>query len=132
MIETIGFSVRYIVNDIDAAIAFYTRHLGFTVHMHPNSFFAILSRDGLRLMLNTPTGPGGGAHPMPDGTAPKPGGSNRIQLQVGDLAKAIASLRQAGIRPGTDVINGIGARQILLQDPSGNLIELDELLPGRG
>ena len=82
----IGFSVRYIVNDIDAAIAFYTTQLGFGVQMHPNKFFAILSRDRLRLMLNTPIGPGGGAHPIPDGSKPKPGGSNRIQIQVRDLA----------------------------------------------
>jgi catechol 2,3-dioxygenase-like lactoylglutathione lyase family enzyme len=131
MIEMIGFSVRYIVNDIDAAIAFYNKYLGFTVQMHPNSFFAILSRNGLRLMLNTPTGPGGGAHPMPDGSKPKPGGSNRVQIQVGDLAKAVVDLRGAGIRFSTDVITGIGAKQILLQDPSGNLIELHELLPRR-
>jgi catechol 2,3-dioxygenase-like lactoylglutathione lyase family enzyme len=127
--EMIGFSVRYIVNDIDAAIAFYTKHLGFAVQMHPNEFFAILSRDGLRLMLNTSTGPGGGAHPMPDGSTPRPGGSNRIQIQVKDLAKEVANLREAGIRFGTDIITGIGAKQILLADPSGNLIELHELLP---
>jgi catechol 2,3-dioxygenase-like lactoylglutathione lyase family enzyme len=129
--EMIGFSVRYIVNDIDAAIAFYTRHLGFGVQMHPNEFFAILSRDGLRLMLNTPIGPGGGARPMPDGSMPSPGGSNRIQIQVSDLAKEVASLREAGVRFETDIITGIGAKQILLADPSGNLIELHELLQRR-
>jgi catechol 2,3-dioxygenase-like lactoylglutathione lyase family enzyme len=129
MIEMLGFSVRYIVDDIDAAITFYTKYLGFDVVMHPNDFFVILSRDGLRLMLNTPSGPGGGSHPAPDGSLPKPGGSNRIQIRVGNLAKEVASLREAGIHFGTDIITGVGAKQILLQDPSGNLIELHELLP---
>ncbi len=129
MIEMLGFSVRYIVNDIDAAITFYTKHLGFSVEMHPNSFFAILSRDGLRMMLNTPSGPGGGAHRLPNGGQPEPGGSNRIQIQVRDLAKEVADLCDAGVHFGTDIITGVGAKQILLHDPSGNLIELHELLP---
>lgn len=132
MVEMIGFSVRYIVNDINAAVTFYTKHLGFKVEMHPNEFFAILSRDGLRLMLNTPSGPGGGAHPTPDGRKPEPGGSNRIQIQVNDLAKEVAGLREAGIQFGTDIITGVGAKQILFQDPSGNLVELDELLSRQG
>lgn len=76
------------------------------------------------------SGPGGGAHPTPDGSPPKPGGSNRIQIRVADLAEEVASLREAGAHFGTDIVTGIGARQILLRDPSGNLIELHELLPG--
>ncbi len=132
MVEMIGFSVRYIVNDVDAAVGFYTKHLGFSVQMQPNSFFAILSRDGLRLMLNTPTGTGGGARPTTDGRRPEPGGWNRIQIQVKEIAKEVASLRQAGIQFRSDIITGVGAKQILLADPSGNLIELHELLPRQG
>lgn len=129
MIASSGFSVRYIVNDIDATIDFYTRYLGFGVVLHPNDFFAILSLHELQLMVNTPTGPGGGAHPMPDGSQPSPGGSNRIQIQVENLDKEVASLRKAGVNFSTDIISGIGAKQILLEDPSGNLIGLCELLP---
>jgi catechol 2,3-dioxygenase-like lactoylglutathione lyase family enzyme len=78
-------SVRYIVDSVDGAIAFYTQHLGFSVDAHPAPAFAILSRDDLRLLLNAPSGPGGAAQPMPDGRKPEPGGWNRIQLQVDDL-----------------------------------------------
>lgn len=129
MIEILGFSVRYVVTDMDAALAFYTKALGFSVQMHPNSHFAVLSRDGLRLMLSTPTGPGGGAQPTKDGRRPEPGGWNRIQLQVKDLAKEVAQLREQHVQFRTDTITGIGAKQILLADPSGNLVELHELLP---
>jgi catechol 2,3-dioxygenase-like lactoylglutathione lyase family enzyme len=132
MIEMLGFGVRYIVNDMDSAIGFYSKHLGFTIQMHPNSAFAILSRDGLRLMLNTSTGAGGGAQPTSDGRRPEPGGWNRIQIQVRDLAKEVASLRQAGVEFRTNIIAGVGAKQILVADPSGNLIELHELLPRQG
>lgn len=126
--DMLGFSVRYIVADADEALLFYTRYLGLHVDIHPNSHFAILSRGGLRLMLSTSTGPGGGAQPMPDGRRPEPGGWNRIQIQVRDLATEVQSLRQAGVRFRSDVITGIGAKQILLDDPSGNPIELYELL----
>lgn len=129
MIEMLSFGVRYIVNDIDSAISFYTKQLGFEIAMHPNNFFAILARGGLHLMLNTPTGPGGGAYATPDGRKPEPGGWNRIQIQVSDLTKEVARLREAGAHFRTDIITGIGAKQILLDDPSGNLIELHELLP---
>ncbi len=119
-------SVRYIVHDVEAAIAFYTQHLGFGVVMHPAPTFAILSRGDLRLLLSAPTGPGGGAQPMPDGRMPEPGGWNRIQLEVDDLAAEVAALRQAGAHFRNDIVTGIGGKQILLDDPSGNPIELFE------
>jgi catechol 2,3-dioxygenase-like lactoylglutathione lyase family enzyme len=119
-------SVRYIVNDVDSAIAFYTGHLGFTVEMRPAPGFARLARGALRLLLNTPTGPGGAAQPMPDGRAPQPGGWNRIQLEVNDIAATVERLRADGCRFRSDVITGQGGKQILLDDPSGNPIELFE------
>src|SRR3954447_5624001 len=87
-------SVRYIVNEVDAAVAFYTRHLGFTVDMHPGPGFAMLSRGDLRLLLNTPGGGGGAGQTMPDGRRPEPGGWNRIQLEVDDPAGLVETLRQ--------------------------------------
>lgn len=95
--------------------------------MHPNQHFAILSRDGLRLMLNTPTGPDGGAQPMPDGRRPEPGGWNRIQIQGSNLVKAIENLQKTGVHFRSDLVTGIGAKQIILEDPSGNPIELFQL-----
>ena len=121
-------SVRYIVYDIDAAIDFYTRHLGFTLEMHPAASFAILSRGELRLLLSAPSGPGGASQPMPDGRRPEPGGWNRIQLQSEDLDGLVESLRGSGARFRNDVVSGIGGRQILLEDPAGNPIELFEPL----
>jgi catechol 2,3-dioxygenase-like lactoylglutathione lyase family enzyme len=121
-------SVRYIVNDVDETIAFFTQHLGFRVEMHPAPAFAILARGALRLMLSAPVGPGGGAQAMPDGRKPEPGGWNRIQLQVSDIDAEVARLRSAGVRFRSDVITGVGARQILLDDPSGNPVELFEPL----
>jgi catechol 2,3-dioxygenase-like lactoylglutathione lyase family enzyme len=123
-------SVRYIVHDVDAAIAFYTRHLGFRVEMHPASAFAILARGALRLMLSAPVGPGGGAQAMPDGRKPEPGGWNRIQLQVSDLGAEVGALRAAGVSFRNEIVTGVGAKQILLDDPSGNPIELFEPLSG--
>jgi catechol 2,3-dioxygenase-like lactoylglutathione lyase family enzyme len=119
-------SVRYIVDDVDAAIAFYTQLLGFEVELHPAPGFAILARGDLRLLLNTPTGRGGAAQPMPDGRKPEPGGWNRIQLQVSDLAKEVETLRKAGAHFRNDIVTGFGGKQILLDDPSGNPIELSE------
>lgn len=121
-------SVRYIVNDVDVAIEFYTRHLGFKIQMHPAPAFAMLVRDGLSLLLSAPTGTGGGAQPMPDGRKPEPGGWNRIQLQVTDLAAVVDGLRKDGVHFRSDIITGIGAKQILLDDPSGNPVELFEPL----
>ncbi len=119
-------SVRYIVDDVDAAIAFYTQLLGFEVDLHPAPGFAVLSRGDLRLLLSTPTGPGGAAQPMPNGRKPEPGGWNRIQLQVSDLAKEVETLRKAGAHFRNDIVTGQGGKQILLDDPSGNPIELFE------
>ncbi len=119
-------SVRYIVDDIDAAIAFYTQHLGFSVQMHPAPTFAMLTRGDLRLLLSAPVGAGGGAQPMPDGRRPEPGGWNRIQLEFADLAATVEGLRKAGAHFRNDVVTGIGGKQVLLDDPSGNPIELFE------
>jgi catechol 2,3-dioxygenase-like lactoylglutathione lyase family enzyme len=121
-------SVRYIVDDVDAAIEFYTRHLGFALELHPAASFAILSRGELRLLLSAPSGPGGASQPIPDGRRPEPGGWNRIQLHSDDLDGLVESLRGAGARFRNDIINGIGGKQILLEDPAGNPIELFEPL----
>ena len=119
-------SVRYIVNDVDAAISFYTEMLGFKVDIHPAASFAIISKDDFRLMLSRPGGGGGQA--MADGEVPTPGGWNRIQIAVEDLPGTVTRLKNAGARFRNEIVVGIGAKQILLQDPSGNLIELFEQL----
>jgi catechol 2,3-dioxygenase-like lactoylglutathione lyase family enzyme len=120
-------SVRYIVNDVDAAIDFYCRHLGFQEVMHPAPSFAMLSRGDLRLALSAPGGgPGGGGQAMPDGTMPEPGGWNRFSLEVPDLAAVVESLRKEGAHFRNDIVTGVGGKQILLDDPSGNPIELFE------
>jgi catechol 2,3-dioxygenase-like lactoylglutathione lyase family enzyme len=119
-------SVRYIVDDVDEAIEFYTKHLGFDVQMHPARGFATLSRGDLRLLLSAPVGPGGGAQPMPDGRRPEPGGWNRFQIEVDDLAGEVESLRAAGVHFRNDIVTGMGGKQILLDDPAGNPIELFE------
>ena len=119
-------SVRYIVNDIDAAIAFYTRHLGFDEVMHPAPTFAMLSRGDLRLVLSAPSGAGGGGQAMPDGTRPAPGGWNRFTLEVSDLAATVDVLQKAGVHFRNQIVTGVGGKQILLDDPSGNPIELFE------
>jgi catechol 2,3-dioxygenase-like lactoylglutathione lyase family enzyme len=116
-------SVRYIVDDVEAAIGFYGR-LGFEVAMHPAPGFAALRRGDLRLLLNTPGGPGGAAQPALDGRVPEPGGWNRIQLELEDLDGAVASLREAGATFRTDVVTGRGGRQALVDDPAGNCVEL--------
>ena len=117
-------SVRYIVDDVDAAVAFYEERLGFDVEARPGPGFAIVSRGAMRLLLNTPTGPGGAAQAMPDGRVPEPGGWNRIQLEVDDLAAVVDELREAGASFRNDIVTGRGGKQILLDDPSGNPIEL--------
>ena len=119
-------SVRYIVYDVDAAIGFYTRHLGFSVQMHPNDMFAMLSRGDLRLVLSVPGGGPGGGQAMPDGTRPEPGGWNRFSVEVPDLPATVAELRRDGVRFRNDVVTGVGGKQIIAEDPSGNPVELFE------
>ena len=119
-------SVRYIVDDVDAAIAFYTRHLGFDEVMHPAPTFAMLARGDLRLVLSAPSGAGGGGQAMPDGTRPEPGGWNRFTLEVSDLATTVEELRRAGVHFRNQIVTGVGGKQILVDDPSGNPIELFE------
>jgi catechol 2,3-dioxygenase-like lactoylglutathione lyase family enzyme len=119
-------SVRYIVNDVDAALAFYCEQLGFDEVMHPAPTFAMLSHGDLRLVLSAPSGAGGGGQPMPDGTRPQPGGWNRLMLQVDDLDATVATLRESGAHFRNDIVTGFGGKQILLEDPSGNPIELFE------
>ena len=119
--------VRYIVDDVDAAISFYTRHLGFGVELLPAPGFASLSRGDLRLLLNAP-GAGGAGQAMPDGRRPEPGGWNRIQLEVRDLAGEVERMSDAGARFRNEIVSGRGGKQILLEDPSGNPIELFEPL----
>ncbi len=119
-------SVRYIVNDVDAAIDFYCRHLGFHEDMHPAPSFAMLSQGELRLVLSAPSTAGGGGQAMPDGTMPEPGGWNRFQLEVSDLEAKVQELREAGVPFRNDIVTGVGGKQILAEDPSGNLVELFE------
>src|SRR4029079_17127128 len=113
-------SVRYIVPDVESAIAFYTTHLGFTVRMRALPAFADVVRGPLRLLLSGPTSSGG--RPLPDGRRPGPGGWNRIHLIVDDLAADVARLRAAGLRFRSEIISGPGGAQIVLDDPSGNPI----------
>jgi catechol 2,3-dioxygenase-like lactoylglutathione lyase family enzyme len=119
-------SIRYIVDDVDAALDFYTRRLGFEERMHPAPTFAMVSRGDLRLALSAPSGAGGGGQAMPDGTVPAPGGWNRLMLEVDDLEGAVAALNDAGAHFRNDIVTGFGGKQILLEDPSGNPIELFE------
>jgi len=119
-------SVRYIVDDVDDAIDFYCRHLGFTEQMHPAPAFAMLSRGDLRLVLSAPGGGPGGGQPMPDGRVPEPGGWNRFSLEVPDLAATVARLREQGVRFRNEIVTGVGGKQILVDDPSGNPVELFE------
>jgi catechol 2,3-dioxygenase-like lactoylglutathione lyase family enzyme len=118
--------VRYIVNDVDAAIAFYCTHLGFREEMHPAPTFAMLSRGDLRLVLSKPGGGPGGGQAMPDGRVPKPGGWNRFAVEVADINATVAALRKAGAHFRNDVVIGVGGKQILVDDPSGNPVELFE------
>ena len=118
--------VRYIVHDVDAAIAFYCGRLGFHEDMHPAPAFAMLSRGDLRLVLSAlGGGPGGGAA-MPDGTVPEPGGWNRFAIEVSDLDATVEGLREAGVHFRNDIVTGVGGKQILVDDPSGNPVELFE------
>jgi catechol 2,3-dioxygenase-like lactoylglutathione lyase family enzyme len=119
-------SVRYIVNNMDAAIMFYTKHLGFSVQMHPNDRFAMLTRGDLRLVLSVPGSAGGGGPAMPDGTMPQPGGWNRFSIEFPDLTATVMQLRREGVRFRNDLVTGVGGKQIIAEDPSGNPVELFE------
>lgn len=119
-------SVRYIVDDVDAAIQFYCQQLGFHEDMHPAPAFAMLSRGSLRLVLSAPAGGPGGGQAMPDGRLPEPGGWNRFQLEVSDLAAIVDRLRAGGARFRNEIVTGVGGKQILVEDPSGNPVELFE------
>lgn len=115
-------SVRYMVDDVDAAVDFYTDHLGFTMRMSAAPAFAEVVRGNLRLLLSGPTSSAG--RPMPDGRTPAPGGWNRIHLIVSDIAAEVDRLRAAGLTFRNDIVAGPGGQQILLQDPAGNVVEL--------
>jgi len=116
--------VRYIVHDVDAAIAFYTTLLGFHLVLHPAPPFAMLARGDLRLALSAPSQMGGGGQSMPDGTKPAPGGWNRFSLEVDDLEARVQTLRKAGVHFRNHIVTGVGGKQIIADDPSGNPIEL--------
>ena len=120
--------VRYIVRDVDAAIDFYARHLGFHLDMHPAPPFAMLSLGDLRLVLSAPNPVGGGGQPMPDGRAQEPGGWNRFAIQVDDLTSMVERLRAAGVHFRNDIVTGVGGKQVIVDDPSGNPVELFEPL----
>ena len=118
--------VRYIVHDVDAAIALYTEQLGFTLEMHPAPVFAMLTLGELRLVLSAPNPSPGGSQPMPDGTSQKPGGWNRFAIEVNDLAATFEKLRKAGVHFRNNIVTGVGGKQVIVDDPSGNPIELFE------
>jgi catechol 2,3-dioxygenase-like lactoylglutathione lyase family enzyme len=122
MMNSETINVRYMVDDVDEAIAFYTGHLGFALLSSASPAFADVSRGSLRLLLSGPTSSAG--RPMPDGRKPGPGGWNRIHFIVDDLETDVARLRDAGAKFRNDVVTGPGGKQILLEDPSGNVVEL--------
>jgi catechol 2,3-dioxygenase-like lactoylglutathione lyase family enzyme len=118
--------VRYIVNDVDEAIQFYTEQLGFTLQMHPAPAFASLSRDDLRLVLSAPNPSAGGGQAMPDGTQQTPGGWNRFAIEVTDISNVVEALHKAGAHFRNNIVTGVGGKQIIVDDPSGNPVELFE------
>jgi catechol 2,3-dioxygenase-like lactoylglutathione lyase family enzyme len=121
-------NVRYIVHDVSAAVSFYRDRLGFALESNPSPGFASITHGELRLLLSSVQAPGGGAvQAMTDGAQPEPGGWNRIQLRVGDLEAEVVRLREAGVHFRNAIVRGRGGDQALLQDPSGNLIELFQL-----
>ena len=124
--ELNSLMVRYIVNDVDEAVAFYTEHFGFRVEAQSGPYFALLERDNLQMVLSPPKGPGGGSQPTPDGRRPEPGGWNRIVVRTRNLEHDVEILRKAGVRFRSEYLAGPGGRQILIEDPSGNLVELFE------
>jgi catechol 2,3-dioxygenase-like lactoylglutathione lyase family enzyme len=131
MSENQTVNVRYIVKDVDESIAFYKNFLGFELIMHPAPPFAIISSGNLRLLLSQP-GAGGGGHALAGGQLPSPGGWNRIHLPVENLESVYQTLKEKGARFKTEIIEGIGGKQALLEDPSGNLVELFEYTMQKG
>ena len=123
-------NVRYLVDDVDAAIAFYTERLGFSLLSNASPAFAEVAREDLRLLLSGPKSSAG--RPMPDGRQPGPGGWNRIEFVVDDIAAEVERLRAAGVRFRSDVVRGPGGTQIVFDDPSGNPIELFQPADRRG
>jgi predicted enzyme related to lactoylglutathione lyase len=117
--------IRYIVHDTESAIKFYKEHLNFKVDMHPAPGFAALSRGNLILFLNQP-GAGGAGQKMPDGSSPEPGGWNRFQISIDNVESTYQKLKDNGVEFRSGIIDGVGGKQVLLKDPSGNLIELFE------
>jgi len=115
-------NVRYMVDDVDAAVAFYTKHFGFTVNSNAAPAFADVTRGDLRLLLSGATSSAGRA--MPDGRRPAPGGWNRFQIIVEDIVSEVARLRAAGVKFRNEIIKGPGGSQVLIEDPSGNVVEL--------
>jgi catechol 2,3-dioxygenase-like lactoylglutathione lyase family enzyme len=122
-------NVRYMVDDVEAAVGWYTQHLGFTLLSSAAPAFADVALGSLRLLLSGPTSSAG--RPMPDGERPRPGGWNRIHLIVEDLAAEVARLRSGGVQLRNEIVTGPGGSQILLMDPSGNLVELFQPAPHR-
>jgi catechol 2,3-dioxygenase-like lactoylglutathione lyase family enzyme len=118
--------VRYIVRDVDAAIDFYVKQLGFHLEMHPAPAFGMVSLGDLRLVLSAPNPAAGGGQPTPDGTQQQPGGWNRFAIQVSDLIATVERLRSAGAHFRNTIVVGVGGKQIIVEDPSGNPIELFE------
>ena len=118
--------IRYIVNDVDKAIKFYTEQLGFKLQMHPAPAFAMLSRDDLRLVLSAPNPSAGGGQAMPDGTQQTPGGWNRFAIEVTDISNMVEALQKAGAHFRNNIVTGVGGKQIIVDDPSGNPVELFE------
>lgn len=119
-------NVRYIVKNVEAAVAFYTQHLGFEVTFQPGPGFAILALGDLRVAFNEVGGPGGASQRLPDGRSPEPGGWNRMIIEVDDIEQRVDQLRAAGVGLRGSVISGIGGKLALVEDPSSNLIELFE------
>jgi len=118
-------AIRYIVNDVDSSVGFYTKLLGFQIKQHVKSAFASLTLGSLQLFINQP-GAGGAGHAMPDGTMPTPGGWNRFQLQVKNIESVVEELKKNGAKFRNEIVTGVVGKQTLLEDPSGNLIEIFE------
>lgn len=115
--------IRYIVRDVPASVTFYTG-LGFQVEIQSGPYFAALSRGGVQLLLSPTSGPGGASQPMPNGDKPAPGGWNRLVLDTQNLQGDVERLRQQGVHFRNDITVGLGGNQVLLEDPSGNVVEL--------